>query len=234
MEFELIQIDPLTCSIQELKDEIERITSIKEEYYNLEQSIKIFINSVYGATGSAYFVGYNVNIAEAVTLQGQDMAKYASESIDEYFKEYWHKDTKLHEALGLTYANKINEKSVTIYMDTDSISSDATIITDKGTISIENWYNQNKESAGNTLVGHESVVTDDKILNWDKDKNLYFANVKRIIRHKVTKPKWKVKTKSGKEIIVTNDHSLIVFRNNKQIEIKPKDIIKGDKILCVK
>jgi DNA polymerase elongation subunit (family B) len=120
MEFKLTNIDPHTCSIEELEAEIARLKSLKEEYFNLEQSIKIFINSIYGATGSAYFECYNVNIAEAVTLQGQDVAKYASRSIDEYFFEFWHKDKKLHDALGITHANKLNEKSLTIYMDTDS------------------------------------------------------------------------------------------------------------------
>jgi len=120
MEFTLTNIDPNTCSIDELEIEIARLKSIKEEYFNLEQSIKIFINSIYGASGSPWFEGYNVFLAEAVTLQGQHVAKYASSCIDEYFQTYWHQDKKLHEALGLTYANKINEKTLTIYMDTDS------------------------------------------------------------------------------------------------------------------
>jgi len=120
MEFKLTHIDPHNCSIEELENEIIRLKSLKEEYFNLEQSIKIFINSIYGAAGSPWFEGYNVNLAEAVTLQGQDVAKYASKSIDEYFTEIWHKDTKLHEALGISYANKLNEKTLTIYMDTDS------------------------------------------------------------------------------------------------------------------
>jgi len=120
MEFKLTQIDPHTCSIEELEAEIARLKSLKEEYFNLEQSIKIFINSVYGATGSAYFSCYNVNVAEAVTLQGQDVAKYASKSIDEYFFEYWHNDHEIHKIMGLTHVNKLNEKTLTIYMDTDS------------------------------------------------------------------------------------------------------------------
>ncbi len=58
--------------------------------------------------------------------------------------------------------------------------------------------------------------------------------MKHIIRHKVSKPKFKIKTKSGKEVIVTGDHSCIVFRDGKQIPIKAKDInIKTDKILSV-
>ena len=120
MEFKLTTIDPYNCSIEELEEEIQKLNNLKEEYHGLEQSLKVFINSVYGATGSAYFECYNVNVAEAVTLQGQDVAKYASRAIDEYFFEFWHKDKKLHEALGITHANKITEKTLTIYMDTDS------------------------------------------------------------------------------------------------------------------
>ena len=54
------------------------------------------------------------------------------------------------------------------------------------------------------------------------------------MRHKVTKPKWKLKTKSGKEVIVTNDHSMIVFRDGKKLEVKPYEIQPSDKILVVK
>jgi DNA polymerase elongation subunit (family B) len=121
-----------------------------------------------------------------------------------------------------------------IYGDTDSCNFDTIINTEQGDITIEKLYEKNiiNGSAGNTLKGHESVLCTDKILNYN-DKELYYANVKRIIRHKVTKEKWKLKTKSGKEILVTNDHSMIVFRNNKKIEIKPKDILKSDKILII-
>jgi hypothetical protein len=234
MKFTLTPIDPNTCSIEELESEISRLKNVTEEYNGIQNSIKVFINSVYGATGSPYFGCYNVNIAEAVTLQGQDLAKYASRCIDEYFTEVWHTDKKLHKELGLDYVNKINEKTTLIYTDTDSIFSDAIIITNNGILRIEDWYNQNKESAGKTIINHESVKTQDKILNWSLTKDLYFVPVKRIIRHKVSKPKWKLKTKSGKEITVTNDHSLVVFRDNHQIEIKPKDVCKGDKVICIK
>jgi len=235
MKFTLTSIDIDNCSIEDLEKEIEKLKSLKDEYFTREQAIKVFINSIYGASGSPYFVGYNVDIAEAVTLQGQDMAKYASKCIDEYFMNHWHNDTQLHKALGITYANKITEKTVTIYADTDSLQFDSIVNTSNGIKTIEEWYNQNKNNlTENTIVGHESVQTNDKILNWSKNKGLYYANIKRIIRHKVIKSKWKLKTKSGKEIIITNDHSLVVFRNNQKIEIKPKDIQYNDKIICIK
>ena len=105
-----------------------------------------------------------------------------------------------------------------------------------GEKTIEDFYNENieKGSAGITLKGHESVYTTDKILNYDENKGLYYTPVKRIIRHKVSKPKWKLKTKSGEEIIVTNDHSMIVFRDEKKLEVKPSEILKTDKILLIR
>ena len=55
------------------------------------------------------------------------------------------------------------------------------------------------------------------------------------MRHKVSKPKFKITTDSGKEIIVTGDHSCIVFRDGKKLVVKAKDINKEtDKIIIVK
>ena len=124
---------------------------------------------------------------------------------------------------------------ILIYGDTDSVDSQTIIETNGGKIKIEELYNKNilEGSAGVTLKGHESVNCKERILNWDEKKKLYYAPVKRIIRHKVSKPKWKLRTKNGKEIIITNDHSMIVFRNNKKIEVKPSEILKTDKILII-
>jgi len=120
MGFELTKIDPINCSIEELEKEIERLKKIKDEYYGIEQSIKVFINSIYGACASPFFVGYNINVAEAVTLQGQDLIKHANSIIDDYFLNKWHLDKELHKQLGLSYVNKINESTVIVYNDTDS------------------------------------------------------------------------------------------------------------------
>lgn len=128
------------------------------------------------------------------------------------------------------------EKPITIYGDTDSCHKDTIICTNKGDFTIEELYNKNIDngSAGVTLKGHESVNCEENVLNYDENKGLYYAPVKRVIRHKVSKAKWKLKTKSGEEIIVTNDHSMIVFRDNKKLEVKPSEILKTDKILSIR
>jgi DNA polymerase elongation subunit (family B) len=112
-------IDPKASSRDEILAEIARLNSLMNEKGNEEQAIKIFINSIYGATASPYFVGYNVRVAEAITLQGQDIIKFVSKTVNRYFHEFWHRDTELHKKLGITKVEKVKEE-VTIYGDTDS------------------------------------------------------------------------------------------------------------------
>jgi hypothetical protein len=153
-----------------------------------------------------------------------------------YWYKQWHLDYELHSRLGIKDVTQIpKNEHVSIYADTDSCASDSIIRTSSGCLSIEEWYNKNIKNGtgGHTIVGHESVKTNDFILNYSDSGELYYAPVKRIIRHRVSKPKWKLKTKSGNEIIVTNDHSMIVFRSGEKIEVKPSEILTTDKILSV-
>jgi hypothetical protein len=114
------QIDPNTSSRDEIQAEIARLTMLMNLKKNEEQAIKIFINSVYGATASPYFVGYNVRVAEAITLQGQEMIKFTSRIINRYFNEFWHKDKSLHEAIGVNILKPVKDE-VSVYGDTDSV-----------------------------------------------------------------------------------------------------------------
>ena len=119
--------------------------------------------------------------------------------------------------------------------NTDSVHKDTIINTDKGEMTIEEFFNQNKENLMQiTHKGHELVKTNSKVLNYSNSGKLEYDKVNYIMRHKVKKEKWKLKTKSGKEIIVTNDHSMIVFRDGKKLEVKPREILPTDKILCVR
>ena len=65
-------------------------------------AIKILINSIYGAFGNKWFYFYNPDIAQSITLQGQDMIKFANKAIDFYFKNKWHLDSELHSKLKIS------------------------------------------------------------------------------------------------------------------------------------
>lgn len=89
-----------------------------------QNAIKILINSFYGAFGNRYFYFHNNDIAQSITLQGQDLIKFSIKAINHYFMNMWHVDTELHEKLGILGRpiSKI-EKEAAIYTDTDSVYS---------------------------------------------------------------------------------------------------------------
>jgi hypothetical protein len=197
----------------------------------------LVLNGSYGAFAAPYFILFNNYVAGTITAEGRKLTQTMDKVNEDYWYNQWHLDTELHQAMNLKNVTPIpRTEEVSIYADTDSCDSNTIIRTNTNQLTIEDWYNLNIEngSGGSTIKGHESVLTNDKILNYSKDIGIYYAQVKRIIRHKVTKDKWKLKTKTGKEIIVTNDHSMIVFRDGNQIEVKPSEILNTDKILVLK
>jgi len=108
-----------TLSSLELQRKIEELIALKNELKNEEQAVKLTMNSIYGAIGNNWFVCFNPEVAEAVTLQGQDLIKHSEKILHKYFHEFWHVDTELHEKLGLKSVKKIHRPLV-VYGDTDS------------------------------------------------------------------------------------------------------------------
>ena len=214
-------------------------------YTSFEQAMKLLGNSMYGGSSHVAFFWFNMNLANDITGEARNIIHKMEAHIPEYLKNAWPSMIEFHKKHNIELDEKFvkgilnGDKSFVniVYGDTDSCAKDTIIRIERDgvreSLTIEDLYNRYiKNDAGATMMGHESVSCDCKILNWDKD--LYFGSPKRIIRHRVTKPKWRLKTKDGKEIFVTNDHSMIVFRDGKKIEVKPKDILKTDKILIVK
>ena len=106
--------------MKELEAKIKSMEHESLMNYNLEQAIKLAINSIYGAFANDYFHFRSTDIAETVTLQGQDAIKHTEVNVEKYFKEFWHKDKKLHEAMGITSEVKPLTQNVWKYTDTDS------------------------------------------------------------------------------------------------------------------
>lgn len=83
---------------KDLEYEIDRLN-------NLQMAIKIALNSLYGAAGSAYFRYYSLDYAEAITLSGQACIQWLERRLNEYLNRIFQTD-------GYDYA---------IYSDTDSL-----------------------------------------------------------------------------------------------------------------
>ena len=103
---------------EEERREIEnRIKALDMQQY----AIKIIINALYGAFGNKYFYFYDPDIAQSITIQGQDLIKFSIKAINHYATNRWHDDKELHEKLGLSDCTiRKVDGEVAIYADTDS------------------------------------------------------------------------------------------------------------------
>jgi DNA polymerase elongation subunit (family B) len=113
------KLDLSVATREEIQKEIIRLTKLSYEYKNEEQGVKLIINGCYGALGNKWLAYFNPAVAETVTLQGQDLIKFAEKVTNAYFSKFWHLDTELHEKLGLTSVKPVVQP-VNIYSDTDS------------------------------------------------------------------------------------------------------------------
>lgn len=295
---------------------------------------------MYGATASKYFVGHNTDVAESITMQGQDLNHYSENSVNKYFRfifntkehydkviyvpiisyaeKYTLKDTEIFfkndkkewipvnmnvdesiiknkqftedaekklkkifvkttfgKYLGITFEQaqsidinkgRITEQkpltnpqfkenfkyfgkdsyleddpavSLTIAGDTDSCSSDTLIYVNGEKMTIEEAFKKMKYANNDFVIrldhGQEVIPANGfttKAFNPIAMLLPAEKPINYIMRHKVSKGKFRIKSKSGKEVIVTEDHSCMVIRNNKLIEIKAKDInIKTDRLV---
>ncbi len=60
------------------------------------------------------------------------------------------------------------------------------------------------------------------------------CKITKFIKHKSPKTLLQIKTKSGRRITITKDHSLLVFKNGNIISLRGSDIRQGDFVPCAK
>jgi type IV secretory pathway ATPase VirB11/archaellum biosynthesis ATPase len=116
----------------------------------------------------------------------------------------------------------------------DSITGDCEIIVRKnGKIlkeKIGDFIDQLiKEFGAVNSYGAEKVKSskDIEILTVDENYKVKFVRPSSLIRHKVEKDIYEVKTASGRKIKVTQDHSLFTFSENDLKQVKPQDLENG-------
>lgn len=111
--------DYSALSLEELEKLLVEYQKKSSDFHNEEQGVKLTLNSIYGALGNKWFSLANIDVAESVTLQGQDIWKFAEKIINRYFNELWHLDTEVHEKMGIKNVRPLNLDFI-IYGDTDS------------------------------------------------------------------------------------------------------------------
>lgn len=168
-------------------------------------------------------------MAGTITAEGRELTKTMSSDNEDYWRNLWHLDTDLHRKLFITNVEKISENEI-VSVYGDSITKDSIINTNEGNMTIEELYNLSAHKSESERTDKEVMRCNLSSLNWTDEKGIHYSKIRNVIRHKVSKKKWKIKV-GGNELILTNDHSLIVFRNGVKMEVKPSDVKRTDKIL---
>lgn len=95
----------IKCTNDLYKNDLEHLT--KEIRYDMdylgayEQGQKLLGNSAYGASSHIAFAFFNIRVANAITLSGQELIHLMEAHIPKFFEENWFKMTDLHRRLGV-------------------------------------------------------------------------------------------------------------------------------------
>lgn len=176
---------------------------------NIEQAIKILINSLYGYLGSPYSRFFNVYIAEAITLTGQAIIQTSAKAIND----------DLIKITGV-------DKDRIVAVDTDSVVGDTIIKVNNNSIKISDYYNSiSDDNLADSLKEIKRVDGDYSIsFNGNELQN---KPIKYVMRHKTKKMLYKI-TVGNDSVIVTEDHSIMVIdTDGKLVEIKPSELNKN-------
>lgn len=253
--------DIYNMSLEELKHLHDDVEALREEFSLIELANKVLSNGAYGASANAKgFYFYNLSVAGDITAECRALTQYFWNNLEKFFHEDIWQRKDLWKQFGFeldeSKHQKCRELPVSCYSDTDSVHGDSEIYIKEtnpdGSIGytslpiaelydyIIEKYNiqEHTNENGQQMI---SVPQNIEVFNWSENNGLYFVPVRFLMKHTVNKPLYKIVTESEKQIITTNDHSIMVKRYNKDskldndiIAVKAKDIdIETDKLICV-
>jgi Intein splicing domain len=158
---------------------------------------------------------YDIRIGQSVTLSGRQIVKHMMSNINECITGEYN-----HEGDAIIYG--------------DSVTGDTIIRTDEGAKTIEEIFN---ECLDHCIVGEKEYgsLNYNKVLGFDSysmEPNI--SNISHVVRHKTKKKLYRISTANGKQVTVTEDHSLMVDRDGFLIECKPNEIKETDLIITFK
>jgi len=202
-----------------LKETLDKLSYKISKYDNLQNSKKLCLNSLYGCLGSRYFRFFELKMAEGITLEGQFANRWTANNINNYFNNLL----------------KTENKDFVIFMDTDSCFGDSLIYVNGENIKIEDYYEKVSNTTNSLYFDpfNQNFVypSNDITLSVNKkSKEVEERQINYVMKHKVKKRMFKISV-AGKEVCITEDHSIMIERNNRIISVKPLEIKTTDKII---
>ena len=185
----------------------------KYEYYDKRQLVrKILLNSAYGALLNEHCRFYDKRIGQSVTLSGRQIVRHMMSTINELVE-----GTYSHEGNAIVYG--------------DSVTGDSIIRTSEGDKTIAQLFDECME---HSAVGEKEygVWNDSTVLGFNsQDMEPSGAKISYVMRHKTKKKLYRITTENGKQVTVTEDHSVMIDRDGFLIECKPNEILETDRTI---
>ena len=208
-------------SNEELMKMLENAEQQAQTYHVSQLVKKVLLNSLYGALGNEHFLLYTNEMARSITLMGQCLINKAAieknRFISKMLKEEVVKDRRT-------------------YSDTDSSTFDTVIYVNNEKQMIGDFYKTSEGEEYETVLGKyikELPKGKYKTLSIDDDlSNVKEVDILHAVKHKTPKRMWKVKV-DGKEVIITEDHSIMILRDGYLMRGSVKDLREGDEILTI-
>jgi DNA polymerase elongation subunit (family B) len=190
----------------------------KIAFFNQRQlAKKILLNSLYGALLQQHCLFYDARIGQSVTLTGRSIVRHMNATINQII-------TGEHDYKG----------EAIYYSDTDSVAGDSLIRTNCGSQKIEDLFQLYSDSMKSN--GQKEYVFDQELRVMGYHKHLEttaMMPINYIYRHRVRKARYRITDSSGRRVVVTGDHSVMVRRNHALYEIKPAEIQNGDVLVVL-
>lgn len=127
--------DLVGMNVEDLKV-LQRIIKTEITYLsNLEQAIKLMMNSIYGGTSHKAFYWFNIALANDVTGEGRNLTHHMERHLNEFWRDAWQTNPdlkKIQDELGIKLKPKVvidqilkdshdNSLVTCVYGDTDSL-----------------------------------------------------------------------------------------------------------------
>ena len=209
-------------SNDELMKMLENAEQQAQTYHVSQLVKKVLLNSLYGALGNEHFLLYTNEMARSITLMGQCLINKAAieknRFISKMLKEEVVKDRRT-------------------YSDTDSVVGSTPIFVNDAKTTIEDFYETSEGEEVENILGKyikELPKGKYKTLSIDEDdlSKVKEVDILHAVKHKTPKRMWKVKV-DGKEVTITEDHSIMVLRDGYLMRGSVKDLKYGDEILTI-
>jgi hypothetical protein len=183
--------------------------------------------------GNVYFHLYKLENAINITLSGQHLIRYLAENFNNFFKNEFWKDKRFFSEIDP--ANAVMQPVVKI-IETDSVAKGSIINVRGHDMKIEDLFNICTETFWIGENKYGSFKTSDVKPYTDslniKTKELEQKEITYVMEHTVEKEMFEIEYDNN-TLIVTEDHSIFVERNNNIIEVKPKEILETDLIITI-